>query len=170
MIYKRNIIQTECSSACSILSAPCWQADIKSPPVIEWWSGGGTFRLFNPIFINREAHKALRGHLETSNHSNDDYLFQSRRGHQKPLTIMTVNCPLLSPCDTWALRARKCLKSLPIKSDWDIRNVSKCIKKDEKYTFNSLILLAVLGLWLVALVWHSSGQEFNSLQLHQIGK
>jgi len=130
---------------------------------------GSTFHLFNPIFINREAHKALRGHLETSNHSNDDYLFQSRRGHQKPLTIMTVNCPLLSPCDTWALWARKCLKSLPIRSDWDIQNVSKCIKTDEKYTFDSLISLAVLGLGLVALVWHSRGQEFNSLQLHQIG-
>ena len=35
------------------------------------------------------------------------------------------------------------LKSLLMKSDWDIQNVSKCIKKDGKYTFNSLILLAV---------------------------
>ena len=31
-----------------------------------------------------------------------------------------------------------------MKSDWDIQNVSKCIKKDGKYTFNSLILLAPL--------------------------
>ena len=36
--------------------------------------------------------------------------------------------PQVSPCDTWASRTRKCLKSLPMKSDWDIQNVSKCIE------------------------------------------
>ena len=56
-----------------------------------------------------------------------------------------------------------------MKSDWDIQNASKCIKKDEKYTFNSLISLVVLGFWHDALVWHSRGQEFNSLQLHHVG-
>ena len=56
-----------------------------------------------------------------------------------------------------------------MKSARDIQNVSKCIKKDEKYTFNGLISLVVLGLEHDALVWHSRGQEFNRLQLHQIG-
>ena len=47
-------------------------------------------------FINRSVYKALRGHLEASGGitiMNEDYLFQSRRGHQKPHTIMTVHRP-----------------------------------------------------------------------------
>ena len=54
----------------------------------------------NTLYINREVYKALRGHLEASNHSDDDYLFQSRRGHQKPLTIMTVNRMIKEWCKT----------------------------------------------------------------------
>jgi len=50
--------------------------------------------------IAREVYKALRGHLEASNHYDDDYLFQSRRGHQKPLTIMTVNRMIKEWCKT----------------------------------------------------------------------
>ena len=53
----------------------------------------------NTLYINREVYKALRGHLEASNHY-DDYLFQSRRGHQKPLTIMTVNRMIKEWCKT----------------------------------------------------------------------
>ena len=54
----------------------------------------------NTLYINREVYKALRGHLEASNHYDDDYLFQSRRGHQKPLTIMTVNRMIKEWCKT----------------------------------------------------------------------
>ena len=54
----------------------------------------------NTLYINREVYKALRGHLEASNHSDDDYLFQSRRGHQKPLTIMTVSRMIKEWCKT----------------------------------------------------------------------
>lgn len=53
---------------------------------------------FNSIYINREVYKALRGHLEASDHLDDDYLFQSTKGHQKPLTIMTVNRMIKSWC------------------------------------------------------------------------
>lgn len=52
----------------------------------------------NSIYINREVYKALRGHLEASDHLDDDYLFQSTKGHQKPLTIMTVNRMIKSWC------------------------------------------------------------------------
>ena len=71
----------------------------------------------NTHYINREVCKAPRKHLETSGgiwwhlggiwwhlvasgHSDDDYLFQSRRGHQKPLTIMTVNRMITEWCKT----------------------------------------------------------------------
>ena len=50
------------------------------------------------VSTNKEVYKALRGHLEASNHKDDDYLFQSRHGHQKPLTIMTVNRMIKSWC------------------------------------------------------------------------
>lgn len=52
----------------------------------------------NSIYINREVYKALRGHLEASDHLDDDYLFQSTKGRQKPLTIMTVNRMIKSWC------------------------------------------------------------------------
>ena len=52
----------------------------------------------NSIYINREVDKALRGPLEASDHLDDDYLFQSTKGHQKPLTIMTVNRMIKSWC------------------------------------------------------------------------
>lgn len=52
----------------------------------------------NSIYINREVYKALRGHLEASDHLDDDYLFQSTKGHQKLLTIMTVNRMIKSWC------------------------------------------------------------------------
>ena len=52
----------------------------------------------NSIYINREVYKALRGHLEASDHLDDDYLFQSTKGHQKPLPIMTVNRMIKSWC------------------------------------------------------------------------
>ena len=52
----------------------------------------------NSIYINREVYKALRGHLEASDQLDDDYLFQSTKGHQKPLTIMTVNRMIKSWC------------------------------------------------------------------------
>ena len=52
----------------------------------------------NSIYINREVYKALRGHLEASDHLDDDYLFQSTKRRQKPLTIMTVNRMIKSWC------------------------------------------------------------------------
>ena len=51
--------------------------------------------------------------------------------------------------------------------DWDIRNVLKCIKMEEEYTVNSLILLTVLGLVFDALLWGSRGRRFKSFHPDQ---
>ena len=72
----------------------------------------------NTLYINREVYKALRGHLEASNHSDDDYLFQSRRGHQKPLTIMTVNRMIKEWCKTINLEGN--YAHIPLEKPLDI--------------------------------------------------
>ena len=54
----------------------------------------------NTLFINREVYKALRGHLDALNPKDDDYLFASKKGAQKPLQIQTVNRMIKSWCWT----------------------------------------------------------------------
>ena len=52
----------------------------------------------NTLSVNREVYKALRGHLEASDHRDDEYLFPSGKCRQKPLTIMAVNRMIKSWC------------------------------------------------------------------------
>ena len=56
-------------------------------------------RKTNTLYINSKVYKARRVPLEASNHY-DDYLFQSRRGNQKPLTIMTASRMIKEWCKT----------------------------------------------------------------------
>jgi len=45
----------------------------------------------NILMINKSVHKVLKQYLEEVNPSDEDYLFQSRNGNNKPLTRETVN-------------------------------------------------------------------------------
>jgi len=45
----------------------------------------------NVLMINKAVHKALRRYLESANPADDEYLFRSRKGGNKPLTIQSVN-------------------------------------------------------------------------------
>lgn len=54
----------------------------------------------NSLFINKEVYKALRGHLDSSTLNDDDYLFASKRGGQRPLKIQAVNRMIKMWCKT----------------------------------------------------------------------
>ncbi len=45
----------------------------------------------NILMINKSVHKVLKQYLEEVKPSDEDYLFQSRNGNNKPLTRETVN-------------------------------------------------------------------------------
>jgi integrase len=45
----------------------------------------------NILMINKSVHKVLKQYLEEVKPSDEDYLFQSRNGKNKPLTRETVN-------------------------------------------------------------------------------
>ena len=45
----------------------------------------------NILMINKSVHKVLKQYLEEVQPSDEDYLFQSRNGNNKPLTRETVN-------------------------------------------------------------------------------
>ena len=45
----------------------------------------------NILMVNKAVHKALRNYLETVQPNDDDYLFPSRQGSQKPLTVQRVH-------------------------------------------------------------------------------
>lgn len=45
----------------------------------------------NVLVINKPVYKALQNYLDKSNPADDDFLFRSRKGDNKPLTVMSVN-------------------------------------------------------------------------------
>lgn len=45
----------------------------------------------NVLMVNKAVHKALASFLASDAHKPDDYLFKSRTGENRPLTVQTVN-------------------------------------------------------------------------------
>lgn len=45
----------------------------------------------NCLMVNKAVHKALRGYLDKAQPKDDDYLFASRQGSQKPLTPQRIH-------------------------------------------------------------------------------
>jgi integrase len=45
----------------------------------------------NELFINRTVHRALRDYLDTVQPSPNHYLFKSKKGRNRPITIQAVN-------------------------------------------------------------------------------
>jgi len=53
----------------------------------------------NVLMVNKAIHQAIKQHLEKINPNENDYLFQSRNGDNKPLTRETVNKMIKDWCD-----------------------------------------------------------------------
>jgi integrase len=45
----------------------------------------------NVLIINKTVYKALRNYLDTADLRDNDYLFKSKKGNNKPLTIQAIN-------------------------------------------------------------------------------
>jgi len=45
----------------------------------------------NVLVINKPVYKALQNYLDKTNPADDEFLFRSRKGDNKPLTVMSVN-------------------------------------------------------------------------------
>ncbi len=52
----------------------------------------------NVLMLNRSSHKALRAYLEQANPADEDYLFRSAKGPNRPLTVATVNQMIKAWC------------------------------------------------------------------------
>ncbi len=52
----------------------------------------------NILMINKTTYKILKEYLEEQNPNDDDYLFKSRKGGNKPLTVSSTNLMIKSWC------------------------------------------------------------------------
>jgi len=54
----------------------------------------------NILMINKAVHKALKGYLETVKPDDEQYLFKSKKGGNRPLTVQAVNALIKKWCRT----------------------------------------------------------------------
>lgn len=52
----------------------------------------------NILMVNKTTHKILKQYLEERKPDSDDYLFQSRKGNNQPLSVGSVNVMVKSWC------------------------------------------------------------------------
>ena len=52
----------------------------------------------NILMVNKAVHKALKGYLETVKPDDEDYIFKSRKGKNRPLTVQAVNALIKKWC------------------------------------------------------------------------